>query len=413
MSDAPIPSPCSSYSKDDTLRIGIDLGTSRTRVFYQHLHGPYTQITAPIKPVKLKKNQDAAAYQIMVLNGDGSVIYGWNDVNEAILNDPSLQDKAIRRMKLALHEEFENIPDVVHTRKVLNVGKDRGALQDSFEMFLLAVIEDTKAFLKRQVSGAGEPGSYWDNITLEFQISVPAMWNDAQRGIVRNAAQMAARSSATSAKSLRIELREEALCVATPYMNEMGPAEVGSLLITVDDGDGTLDIATTELSRAHSHTGAMQLRRVGLCSGNGAGAHMVNAEAAKWLLQYSNIKGMCGKLHISERELLRQFNDAIDYIKEKRVGKRLKGREGSIETVTIESSHGKTGHGYLNEKQFAIPYELIMSWYKMWIDTAAKLLKSHLASLPAARRTRAILTGVSCPRFVFLTRHLTDLGTLY
>jgi len=402
MSEAPIPSPSSSYSKDDTLRIGIDLGTSRTRVFYQHVHGHYTQITAPIKPVKLKKNQDAAAYQIMILMPD-SVIYGWNDVNEAILNDPSLQDQAIRRMKLALHEEFENIPDVVHTRKVLNAGKDRGALQDSFEMFLLAVIEDTKGFLKRQISGVGEPGSYWDNITLEFQISVPAMWNDAQRGIVRNAAQMAAKASSMSAKSLKIELREEALCVATPYMYEMGSTEVGSLLITVDDGDGTLDIATTELLRAHSNTGPMQLRRIGLCSGNGAGAHMVNAEAAKWLLQYPNIQGICGKLHISERELLRQFNDAIDYIKEKRIGKRLKGREGSIETVTIESSHGKTGHGYLNEKQFQIPVELIMSWYKVWIDTAAKLLKSHLANLPAGRRTRAVLTGVSCLRFVFRT----------
>jgi hypothetical protein len=383
------------YSNDDILRLGIDLGTSRTRVFYQHLHGHYTQEIAPIKPVKLKKNQDAAAYQIMILNGDGPIIYGWNDVNEAILNDPSLQDKAIRRMKLALHEEFINIPDVVHARKVLNAGKDRGALQDSFEMFLLAVIEDTKAFLKRQTSSAGEPDSYWDNITVEFQISVPAMWNDGQRGIVRNAAQMAAKTSGMSEKSPRIELREEALCVATPYMNEMGLIDVGSLLITVDDGDGTLDIATTELLRARSRNEPMQLRRIGLCSGNGAGAHMVNAEAAKWLLQYPKIQSICKKLEISERELLRQFNDAIDYIKEKRIGKRLRGREGFIETVTIESSHGKTGPGYLNEKQFPISHEMIMSWYEIWIDAAAKLLKSHLARLPVGRRMRAILTGVS------------------
>jgi hypothetical protein len=27
------------YSNDDMLRLGVDLGTSRTRVFYQHLHG--------------------------------------------------------------------------------------------------------------------------------------------------------------------------------------------------------------------------------------------------------------------------------------------------------------------------------------------------------------------------------------
>jgi hypothetical protein len=305
----------------------------------------------------------------MILNGDGPIIYGWNDVNEAILNDPSLQDKAIRRMKLALHEEFINIPDVVHARKVLSAEKDCGALQDSFEMFLLAVIEDTKAFLKRQTSSAGEPDSYWDNITVEFQISVPAMWNDGQRGIVRNAAQMAAKTSGMSEKSPRIELREEALCVATPYMNEMGLIDVGSLLITVDDGDGTLDIATTELLRARSRNEPMQLRRIGLCS--------------------------CKKLEISERELLRQFNDAIDYIKEKRIGKRLRGREGSIETVTIESSHGKTGPGYLNEKQFPISHEMIMSWYEVWIDAAAKLLKSHLARLPVGRRMRAILTGVS------------------
>lgn len=392
MSDAPVPSPSAQISKNDLLRIGIDLGTGRTRVYYQYIHGKYTQESALIEAVKLKKHQDAALQQIMILREDGSVIYGCHDVKEEIGKDPSLQDKAIRRMKLALHDNFKDLADVRHAKKVLHARLDRGALQDAFEDFLRAVIKDTRAFVERRKSSTGKPHSYWDDIPLEMQISVPAMWNDIQRGVVRNAARAATRIPGESWKIPRLELREEALCVATPYMIKKESADEGSLTVFVDCGDGTLDITTLELERAHSNGGPMQLRRIGLCSGNGAGAHLVNAEAAKWLLMRPGIQQHCKELAISERELLRQFNDQLDMIKKTRIGK---DQKEDTQTVTIESSHGKAGAGYRNELIVRIPYPTIMLWYNTWTDAAAELLENHLAKLDTEQPVSAILTGVS------------------
>jgi hypothetical protein len=253
-----------------------------------------------------------------------------------------------------------------------------------------------RAAFKKRALNAGQPESYWDAIPLEIHVSVPAMWNDEQRGIIRNAAQRAAKACGKSCKDPRIDLREEALCVATFFLSKDLSAKVGSIYIFVDVGDGTLDITTVQVMRAHSLSAPMQLRRLGLCSGSAAGAHMVNAEAETWVIKrYGELEvnRKCRQLDISRHELSRQLWQEVDKLK----------REidysdsGDHRSARIRSRHGRMGPGLLHEWTIDFPDEAISHWYDTWTTAADRLLKEHLAALSTEQRMgdiTATLTGV-------------------
>jgi hypothetical protein len=166
---------------------------------------------------------------------------------------------------------------------------------------LRGIIQDIREYFKASSRNAGKDASYWDRIPLELQISVPAMWGDQQKGFVWNAAYNALGNSDPRNK---IELREEPLCIATVYMLDLvksGAIREGQCLLLVDCGKGTLDIATVKLVRAPTKDAPMQLQRIGPCSGNGAGSHIINTQAWKWLLdggcaEVQNFDEVCSDL---------------------------------------------------------------------------------------------------------------------
>lgn len=200
----------------------------------------------------------------------------------------------MRRIKLSLHPGFERLPDVTHTLATIFAEMDRASRQDLFEDFLRALFNDVRAAHKRRALNTGQPDSYWDSIPLEIHVSVPAMWNDEQRGVIRNSAQRVAKACGKSSKDPMIDLREEALCVATYFLSKDLSVQVGSVHIFVDVGDGTLDITTVIVVRARSLSAPMQLRRLGLCSGSGASIHMANAEAETWVIKKYGEVGSTG-----------------------------------------------------------------------------------------------------------------------
>jgi len=387
---------------DDLLIIGIDAGTGSTRTVAQHIHGIHTRESATIGEVWLKEDQDVAISQILILLEDGTVIYGNVDVNKALQQDLDgllqLRERTIRRQKLMLHPGFKHVPDVIHASATIFAERDpEGAIQDLFEDWFRALFNDVRAYFKRdEECNAGKPDSYWDAIPLEIHISVPAMWNDQQRGIMRNSAQRAAKASGKSRKDPRISLREEALCVAIYYLGKNLSAKVGSMYTFVDVGDGTLDITTVEVIRAHSKDAPMQLRRVDLCSGNGAGAHMVNAGAWDWLLgtYKQDLNKRLTQLRISRHEFSRQFWKEIDKLK-RDIDDSV---SGDPQTARIRGSHGRVGPGFMNEWTIDLPENAIKQWYDAWTIAADQLLQDRLASLSKKRPLSdisAILTGVS------------------
>lgn len=358
ISGAAVALPFTALPPDDLLIIGVDLGTCSTRVNAKHVHGIFTRESARIRVVRLKADQDVATKQILILHKDGNVVYGNHDVNKAMQQDWKLKAKTMRRIKLALHPEFSRLDDVVHTLATIFAEKDWAALQDLFEDFLRAVLNDVRTAFKRPDLRSGKPDSYWDAIPLEIHISVPAMWNDGQRGTVRNAAQRAAMASGRSHKDPMIDLCEEALCVAIYFLSKNLAVEVGSLHIFVDVGDGTLDITTVVVTRAHSSSAPMQIQRVGLCSGSGAGAHMINAEAEIWIIKEygeAEVDRKCRQLGISRHEFSRQLWKEIDKLKRDMNESSI----GDLHRARIDGSHGRMEPGLLNDWMIPLPDEAI------------------------------------------------------
>ena len=104
------------------------------------------------------------------------------DVEEAIAADPTLQDRVLELWKLSLHPEFQHLEEVAHVLKALFAQTDeqidRGAIQDFMEEQLRGIIRDIRNYYKSPGRNALKDASYWDDIPLELQISVPAMWGD-------------------------------------------------------------------------------------------------------------------------------------------------------------------------------------------------------------------------------------------
>lgn len=387
------------------LRLGADIGTGKIEISAQHVHGAGTLADAEIISICLKNNESTRIEQTAILCGDGQVIYGTDDVEDAIAANSNLQDKVLELWKLSLHPEFEHLDEVIHVRKTLFAENDRGAIQDFMSDQLRCIVRDVRERFKDSSLNAGEDAEYWDNIPLEVQISVPAMWGDLQRGFVRNAAHKAIVEENSES---RVELREEPLCVATVYMLNLaksGSIKEGESLLLVDCGKGTLDIATVRLLHSPSAGILMQLQRVGPCSGNGAGSHMVNTQA--WdridtgkFKEVPDLDNCCAQLGITRREFLRQFSKEIDRIKTDSIKKEIRTSQYAI-PITIMSSHGQVGRGRLSKLSIDLPREAVVSWYKAWTDAAVKLVEEHLNMHSDGQYRCAILTGGGCMSGIF------------
>ena len=382
---------------NDLLRLGIDFGTGSTRAVGQHIHGIHTRESAKIKKIQLRPDQELAIRQIMILPPEGEIIYGDHDVGKALQRDSSLKERQIRRHKLGLHPEFRGIPDVEEMWRVIFAEKDPYAIVDLLEDWFRVLFNHARAAFKRKAPSSGLSEWYWDAIPLEIHISVPAMWNHRQRATVRMAAQKAASASGSSSTKPLIALREEALCVATQFLSEDDDDEnVGRSCLLVDAGDGTLDITTVKVIRARSTEAPMQLQRVGICSGSGAGSSMINAAALAWVRERykQELDLKLGQLRITWNECSRQLWEEIDRFKP--IVDQV-NRKNPL-SATIYSSHGRVAPGLLNEWRIDFPDEAIAQWYDTWTTAADQLLQQHLATLSTERPMTgisAILTGVS------------------
>lgn len=141
----------------------------------------------------------------------------------------------------------------------------------------------------------------------------------------------------------------------------------------------------------------MQLRRLGLCSGSAAGAHIMNAEAETWVIKRygeSEVDRKCRQLGITRHELSRQLWQEIDKLKRDIDQSDIE----DLNNARIRSRHGRMGPAFLHEWTIDFPNEVIAQWYDTWKTAADQLLQEHLAQMSTQQRTSdvsATLTGVS------------------
>jgi hypothetical protein len=385
--------------KGHVLRLGFDLGTGHLSIDGQHVQDDQPLDTIPLALKSHYGGIAGASIKQIAINGEENVIYGLEDVNKAIRDNPELRDLEFERFKLALHEDFADLDEVKHVKSVLHSDQDHGAIEIFYSDLIL---EDVKALYKLD-NHAGMDSEYWKTIPVELQISVPAMWTDDARGVIRNAARRGGAS--------RAELREEPLCIATAYLVKMAKRcsiKVGQCLLLIDCGQGTLEIATVKLIREPSAGQNMELQRVGNCSGSGAGSHKVSTAAEKWLLSGSckeivsrgGFDETCRQLGITKREFLRDFSDGIDTAK-------VDIDKNSVFDVRVYGRRVHVAPDTLYMVTISIPRTLLMSWYTTWTAPAKTLLEDHLSTQSGQKPGQfawALFTGGGAESLEFRTQ---------
>lgn len=381
----------------DQLRIGCDLGTDFSSVSGQHTKGSFNVIlnNPEIRMVVLKPRQAIDMMQTAIWHPDRTITYGRQDVKTAITLDPSLQNKVIELYKLTLDPEFQHLEEVQHTLEVLEADEDDSAIQDFWTKYLRCYFDDSRAYYQRTSHDHRGDAEYWKSIALVPTFSVPSMWSDKARGVLRCAAK--------AAGAAIVELRDEALCVASAYIHvllQRGDIEEGDSVTIADCGKGTFDIATVKLIRKPSAGQPMVLQRIGLTDGSAAGAHMFNTLANTWVrtcrdvMAHGSFARCCRLLNIPEREFFRQFSLKMDYLKAE--------FDDTVPFTSVVIS-GNAG-GKIQQLPINIPREDAISFFDGWIYPAVELMRSHLRPRRSAGIKWVIPTGGGSKSQIFRDR---------
>lgn len=357
--------------------IGLDPGTRNMRIAAQLLRGDNTSAkTTPIDDIYLEvcegiKNPEIKQIAVFMPNGAGGhdIVFG-APVHGLLQLHPHMQREVLEFFKLALHQDFDNFREAAHVKEVLKTDIDHGKLQDFFADLIEAVVKGVRAYYKRTLKANAATAAAIDAAPVTMQLCVPAMWEDKQLGIMRNAA--------TDAGVAKVELREEPLCSAVMCTHKLlndpdRDISVGQCSLVVDCGSGTLDISVTRLEEIPSGDQEMVLSRIGICSGNSAGSQMLNHKLSTYIASgkcpgISNFKEFSTEMGLTEYEFLRQASKEFDTVKEKFpshvlfYGLNIYGHDGTQPVFrTIHLSH-----------------QLIEKWYDLWIAKATQLLRDHI-----------------------------------
>lgn len=142
--------------------------------------------------------------------------------------------------------KFKDLEEVKRVRDILQTERHPAAIQQLYTAYIRTLYDEVRQFFIKTYSKYGD-ADYWDSITPIPTFNVPSMWTDKARGQLRCAAVRAGAED--------VDVQDEALSIAAAYMKklvDLGLIERGQMLVTIDRGQGTCDIATTELIRKAS-----------------------------------------------------------------------------------------------------------------------------------------------------------------
>jgi hypothetical protein len=373
------------------MRIGADIGTAFLSAHAQLVYGPYNAKTALIREVLLKAyGSDVDIKQVAILERNGNVIYGAQDVDRYVSQNPQSANRILRLWKLNSIPRFRHHKQVGHNRKILHGERDNGYIRDFLTDHFRCIINDVRSFFKREVLSndpavKAEKFAYIDSLPIELQIPVPVLMDDDGRADFMIAAKLAGATD--------VELREEPLCVATRYMLELvkyTPIEQGHCVLVFDVGGGTADVTSVKLVELPTpgNDQSLMIERIGLCDGNDAGSQCIEAQAEQWALRQPWLEEQCNRLLISKYTFLCQLSTGMERVK------RDFYNERQSYTIMICSSHGVSGDSSLDyDYPLSIPRDIVQTWYDAWVDKAKKILQDHLETRRDQTYALAILSG--------------------
>jgi hypothetical protein len=123
--------------------------------------------------------------------------------------------------------------------------------------------------------------SSYDHADIQWVLTVPAIWNDFGKALMRRAAVNAGLIPDVTSSDLTIVLEPEAAALAVHLgQKALGLLTTGKQFMTLDSGGGTIDITVHEVVQVEPH---LQLKAVIVPTGGPWGGNFVNQEFEKFL----------------------------------------------------------------------------------------------------------------------------------
>jgi hypothetical protein len=168
---------------DPCIMLAMDFGTKLASVAAQHFPdglGHMVTSLEQMETIMLKERESGKSEIKQVLlfvpsrtrQDDQDLSFG-SEVYEKLRQHPELQDSAMEFFKLALDKRFDHRKEVAHVKKVLELDKDRGRLQDLFTDYLEVLVLGVREYYKE--NSTADKAAYYDNIRIVLQLCVPAI----------------------------------------------------------------------------------------------------------------------------------------------------------------------------------------------------------------------------------------------
>jgi hypothetical protein len=161
------------------------------------------------------------------------------------------------------------------------LAKSTGGTPKAVPVLLLTteVLRNLKNGAVKKIS-EGWLGCY-DHADTQWVLTVPAIWNDFAKAIMRHAAVNAGLIQDVTSSNLTIVLEPEAAALAVHLgQTALRLLTQGKLFMTLDCGGGTIDITVHEVVQTEPH---LQLKAVVVPAGGPWGGNYVNQEFEKFL----------------------------------------------------------------------------------------------------------------------------------
>ncbi|CAD7698479.1 unnamed protein product [Ostreobium quekettii] len=223
---------------DNKVVVAVDFGTTRTAyaTTQQGLAEDDIEVRVPAGASNLCTYDSKTPSNVLIdMEGQKAIAYGFT-AHERYWNKPDGDWLLFRWFKMKLHQSTTQDPMV----KALN-GRS---------LKLSVVLEKSLEYLKNDVVSTlnAQKGLGLSPEDIIWVVTVPAIWNDWAREMMRTAAFKAGMIQSQRSKNLKIALEPECACISVQMEKMQGVlTEVGQKLMILDCGGGTIDLTAHQV----------------------------------------------------------------------------------------------------------------------------------------------------------------------
>lgn len=305
---------------EKTCVVGVDFGTARTGYAYAFVRNPDEIFS------KQPGGQEAGkTHSSILLSADQKFIAFGSKAREEYFEHDE-RGLFFENYKMGLDDDLGSAPSAI----ALNQQR----------VPLLTVIVETLGFVRKEAMEEINKSQLVAAIGVEevqWVVTVPAIWKDKAKGLMREAAMKAGMITSLDSSNLQLALEPEAACMACE--TESKRMKVGNKFMVLDCGGGTVDITTYSVVS----TDPWRIEELAVPSGGPWGSTFVDAQFEKFVQDligadtfrrfkpsagwvelmetWENVKLSCNEVESFDGDLTKAINFApmLDYLQGKTI----------------------------------------------------------------------------------------------